>query len=275
MSTSNWVSYHLFPKEPQDKFLVTAVGPFLAHFIWANKGTRAFFIRYADESGPHIRLRMKGEADWLKKQVIPKFEKHFKKKGDFKAVPYVPEPEKFGGAEALAWCEEHFHISSRVVLDRLSRDKYEYGDALFDALKLHTSAGFAAGFTRQSATTYFDKLANNWIGNFFSAAEDALTSEALRDAVRSDFEATLAPQFSFMQDALKQFRLALEESQHDPKQPEWLRWLRGNELIFKGLGKKLDTALPHLLHLTNNRLGINNQDEAYLMYVLGSVGKEA
>lgn len=54
----------------------------------------------------------------------------------------------------------------------------------------------------------------------------------------------------------------------DEKQPEWLRWLRGNELILKGLGNNLDRALPSLLHLNNNRLGVTNPDEVFLCYLL-------
>ncbi len=271
MNNTLWISYHFFPKAPVNEFLSEILRPFLGQQIWMQKGTRAFFLRYADESGPHIRLRFKGEADWITKQLRPQFEKYFKKQGEWKEVPYEPEPEKFGGPEALAWCEEHFHISTRVVLDRLSRDNYDYGDVLFDALKLHTSAAFAAGMSREEASSYFERTCNNWIANFFTTSDDALTTAALLEAVKEDFQKTLDPQFTFMQDALAQLRLSMEENNHDAKQPEWLRWLRGNELIFKGLGNNLEMALPHLLHLTNNRLGVSNPDEAYLMYVLGKV----
>jgi thiopeptide-type bacteriocin biosynthesis protein len=269
MNNTSWISYHFFPNEAINTFLAESLTPFLAQHIWYNKGKRAFFIRYGDQTGPHIRLRFKGEQDWIDAALRPDFEEHFKKKGEWTEMPYEREPEKFGGPDALAFCEEHFHISSRVVLDRLTRDKYDYGDALFDSLKLHTSAAFAAGLSREAAASYFDRTCDNWIANFFNATDDDMTTAALISAVRDDFAVTLEPQFSFMQDAVLQYRISLEEGQHDVKQPEWLRWLRGNELIFNELGDNLDRALPHLLHLTNNRMGINNQDEAYLMYVLG------
>jgi thiopeptide-type bacteriocin biosynthesis protein len=270
MSTASWISYHFFPKEKPDQFLAESLHPFLTEYIWYNNGKRAFFIRYGDQTGPHIRLRFKGEPEWISNDLKPEFEKYFSKKGTWTEVPYEQEPEKFGGAEALALCEEHFHISSRVVLDRLSRDNYEYGDALFDALKLHTAAAFAAGLSREAAAIYFDRTCNNWTASFFSPTDDNTTTDALITAVREDFATTLEPQRTFMRDAILQYRVSLEEGQYDPKQPEWLRWLRGNEMIFKDLGGNLDKTLPHLLHLTNNRLGINNHDEAYLMYVLGA-----
>jgi thiopeptide-type bacteriocin biosynthesis protein len=191
--------------------------------------------------------------------------------GQWKVVDYMPEPVRFGGAEALPWAEEHFHISSRVALDRINRDNYVYGDTLFDAMRLHVSAAYVAGLSVDHSSTYFDSLCNQWIGAFFSPADDAMDAALLQKEVRADFENTLAPQFAFLQDALRQMYLALQDQKFDTKQPEWLRWFRGNELIFKELGNNLEKALPSLLHLTNNRLGVNNQDEAYLLFVLGRV----
>lgn len=40
------------------------------------------------------------------------------------------------------------------------------------------------------------------------------------------------------------------------------------QTIFSKLGGGLESTLPTLIHLTNNRLGINNVDEPYLAYVL-------
>ena len=61
---------------------------------------------------------------------------------------------------------------------------------------------------------------------------------------------------------------ALETEKFDKKQPEWARWALGNQIILKELGANLDRALPSLIHLTNNRLGLNNQDEVYLNFIL-------
>jgi hypothetical protein len=63
----------------------------------------------------------------------------------------------------------------------------------------------------------------------------------------------------------------MEENSLAKNHPEYLRWLRANEFILKEMGENMEKALPSLLHLTNNRLGINNQDEVYLKYVLGRV----
>ena len=61
---------------------------------------------------------------------------------------------------------------------------------------------------------------------------------------------------------------ALDKEKFDQSQPEWARWFSGSQMIFKALDGNLDRALPSLLHLTNNRLGVNNQDEVYLNFIL-------
>jgi thiopeptide-type bacteriocin biosynthesis protein len=276
----SWYSIHLTPKNDQNSFLVSTYLPFCEQFIWSARGVRTFFIRYEDQSGPHLRLRFKGDAEWLEKTLQPAIQQHFKKKATWTVVPYHGETDRFGGVQNLAWAEEHFHISTRVVLARLSRPNHGYGDALFDGLKMLVMAGFATDLSKAGMAHYYDQLCNQWIKAFFLPSEGISDGE-LSEAVREDFNATLAPQFSFLQDALSQVLIDLEtmessnnpENSYDNKQPEWLRWLKGNQLIFKEVGTQKEILLPHLLHLNNNRLGINNQDEAYMLYVLASILK--
>jgi thiopeptide-type bacteriocin biosynthesis protein len=235
-------------------------------YIWPVAGARAFFIRYADEQGPHLRLRFKGDTDWLNEVVLPALEQHFKPYGHWIDQPYTPEPQRFGGVEALVLAEEHFHISSRVVLDRLQRTPYAYNDAMFDALRLNMMAVLAAGLNRHETQRYFAALSRSWVLNFF--ASDTSQNELIA-SVEADFDAAMAPQKTAITDELDALWKALLKEKFDTNQPEWLRWYRGNVLIFKSLGENTEKAMPSLLHLTNNRLGIINQDEAYLMYILG------
>jgi thiopeptide-type bacteriocin biosynthesis protein len=265
----NWYSIHFFPKEELDIFLVQDYLPFCESEIWPVKGTRTFFLRYQDETGIHLRLRFAGDNEWLQKQLKPALDKKFKKKGHYTEVRYEGEQNRFGGERGLALSEEHFHISARVVLARLRTQNYTYGDALFDAMRLHVGAAFAAGLSQAETAKYFDTLCDEWIKAYFVANEHT-GEEGLNATVRADFHAVYEPQSTFLKDALQQFWQSLTEERFDAKQPEWLRWLKGNQLIFNEMGEDLRSkTLPHLLHLTNNRLGINNQDEAYVLYVLG------
>jgi thiopeptide-type bacteriocin biosynthesis protein len=262
-----WHSIHFQPVETHDIFLVRAYRPFLEQHVWPTAGTRAFFVRYADEAGPHLRLRFRAEAEWLTEVLHPNFETHFAERGTWREVPYTPETERYGGEAVLPWAEEYFHVSTRVVLDRLRRDRYTYGDALFDALQMHVTTFFAAWMERPEAAAYCTQLCEGAINAYFEPTE-GLTADELLAAVRTDFEAAAARQIESLRVSLQDTWEALRQQHHDAAQPEWLRWIRGNQLILKELRPQLTQVLPSLLHLTNNRLGIQNHDEAYLWYLL-------
>lgn len=263
-----WLSFHFYPLETPDVFLTRAVKSFLEQYIWPTKGARAFFVRYDDERGQHVRLRLRGEEEWAEETLRPAFEGWFAGRGEWQEVPYLPETERFGGEDALAWAEEYFHVSTRVVLERLAREQFSYGDAMFDALRMHAIAVFAAGFKRDKAAWYFGQLCDQWLALFFQPAEGATAEAGFQTGLKQQFEKSFEPQKEDLRMSLGELWKALEKEKFDKKQPEWVRWLRGNQLILKEFGEHLDKALPSLLHLTNNRLGVNNQDEVYLNYIL-------
>jgi len=266
-----WFSIHFYPLEAEDVFLTRAVKPFLEQYIWPTKGARAFFIRYDDEKGRHIRLRLRGDAAWIDETLRPALKGWFAERGEWEEVAYLPEKERFGGEEPLAWAEEYFHISTRVVLELLAKDAHTYGDAMFDALRMHAITAFATGFSREKAAWYFDQLCNQWLSLFFQPTDAGAAEIALQSNLKSQFEKNFEPQNGELRASLGELWKALEAEKFDTKQPEWVRWLRGNQLILKEFGGNLDKALPSLLHLTNNRLGVNNQDEVYLNYILSKV----
>jgi thiopeptide-type bacteriocin biosynthesis protein len=267
----HWFSIHFYLLETSDVFLTRAVKPFLAQSIWNEKNTRAFFIRYEDERGPHIRLRMRGEAAWIAETLRPAWTGWMEGRGEWQEVDYQPEIKRFGGAEGLALAEEHFHISTRVVLERIERAAYTYGDALYDALRMHVITAHAAGLDWMEAAAYFGRLCDAWIPVFFQPIGEQVSPKTVEKELKSEFEARLLPQFKDLQDACIALWKALEADKIDKNQPEWLRWLRGNQLIMKELGNNLEYVLPHLLHLNSNRLGVNNQDEVYVNYILSRV----
>lgn len=263
-----WLSFHFYPLETPDVFLARAVKPFLEQFVWPVKGARAFFIRYDDEKGRHIRLRIRGEAEWLRETLQPVLEGWFADRGSCEAMPYEAETERFGGEEAMALAEEYFHVSTRVVLDRIARDAYTYGDALFDALRMHAITAFSAGLSREKAAWYFARLCDQWLPVFFRPLEGGAPDADAVAAIKEGFEQAFNPQKEDLRLSLGELWKALETEKFDTKQPEWVRWLRGNQLILPAFGENMDKVLPSLLHLTNNRLGVNNQDEVYLNYIL-------
>lgn len=262
----NWLSTHFYPLENQDVFLVRALRPFFEQYIWTQRGARAFFIRYQDERGPHIRIRMRGEETWMEETLRPAYSGWMEGRGEGQEVPYVPETDRFGGENAIGFAEAYFHLSSRVTLDRLAREQQTYGDSMFDALRMHVITAHAAGMSPYQAAPYFGRLSEQWLPLFF--APEGAPDTAFLDDIRAGFEKNFAPQKNDLKATLMALWKALDKEKFDQKQPEWARWASGNQLILKELGENLDRALPSLLHLTNNRLGLNNQDEVYLNFIL-------
>ncbi len=265
-----WLSFHIHPLETLDVFLARGVRPFLEQHIWAKSDARAFFIRYEDENGPHIRLRIRSTAgqpefDELVRSAVQEW---FEPRGTLEELPYEPETDRFGGEAGLQLAEAYFHLSTRVTLDRLNRP-FTYGDAMFDALRMHVITAFAAGWNREKSAWYFEQLCKQWIELFFQPSDDKAKAKAnWQESLLDDFEGSFVPQQEDLRLAIDELWTALEKGNFDQEQPEWLRWLRGNEMLLSEFGEDLEKYLPSLIHLTNNRLGINNQDEVYLNYLL-------
>ncbi|MBN8681617.1 MAG: thiopeptide-type bacteriocin biosynthesis protein [Chitinophagales bacterium] len=269
-----WYSVHLYPLDNQDVFLTRALKPFLEKHVWPEQGARVFFVRYEDEKGPHIRLRVRGEESWLNDNFIPAFENWYKGLGDHREQAYIPETNRFGGEENLRWAEELFHVSSRVVLERLSADKHTYGDTMFDAIRMHLLTMQHIGFDREQAARYFARLCEQWIGLFFQPIPEegaaALSAGEISKAVQDYFNQRLAPQAEDMRMALGEFWQRSSRQFFDKDFPEWLRWSKGNELVLPNFQDQLERVLPSLIHLSNNRLGLNNQDETYICYIIAN-----
>jgi thiopeptide-type bacteriocin biosynthesis protein len=265
----SWLSFHFSPLESPDVFLTRAVYPFVEQHIWQKAGQRFFFVHHPNDTDhPQVRLRFKGDLT----QIRTAFLTHFEGRGKWEEAPYEPEITRYGGTEGMILAEEHFHISSRVVLDRLRQPNYTYMDKLQDVLRLHTMTLAAAGLSAPEAADYFDRLCEAWIPAFFRPSDGIqLSTHELIADVKADFEAILAPQFDQIYEQIRALWVSLVDNQHDLTQPEWLRWFRGNEIVMKSLDLDHGSALAGLIHMTNNRLGINNADEAYLLYVLGQM----
>jgi thiopeptide-type bacteriocin biosynthesis protein len=262
-----WFSIYFYPLETENAFLVRAIKPFLEEYIWPQTGNRAFFIRYDDEKGRHIRLRLRADAERIEEILRPALKGWFEGRGDGIETEYQPETARFGDEQGLAWAEEYFHISTRVALERLAREQHTYGDAMFDALRMHVITAFSAGFDREKAAWYFGRLSEQWMSSFFG---NDLAEPAAREQLKSDFARSAENQQHELRAVFAELWKSLENGKFDKNQPEWVRWLRGNQLVLPEFGENLEKVLPSLIHLNNNRLGVNNQDEVYLNYLLGT-----
>jgi len=283
MSTT-WLSAHIFWTGPLDELLRGCVAPVVAYASRQRLATRFFFIRYA-EGGPHIRLRLglasaEAQAEltaYLLAQVAdfqrqrpPALLAAAPARVSF--VPYEPETARYGGPAGLPLAEAFFEASSRAALHWLgSQALATMASCLPTALLLHTIF-VGACLPPTLATEWLAQYANDWLPHDPQAGLP-------RPAEQAAWRALFAEHY-------QQQRLALGELVQPywpataPRQPLRPRWLASFRAAARRTAKGYQCAVPDpvqrqavyasLLHMTNNRLGVPNHDEAFVAYLLGA-----
>ncbi len=237
-----------------------------------------YFLQYYD-SRPSFRVDPPG-TNWNPNNTIV-----FSK--------YRPEINRFGGINGMELAEKHFHASSELVLKLIKSfgNQWNYEEALGAAIQIQLIMIAALGFDRANARMFFRAYFQNW-SQFFSADEER-KSEISDPSV--SFERAYKIQKSSINPIVQNLWLGLEnKSLFDSAiLNDWFQF--NTELktqydkVYKNLELKkqpdntflwpahfspnqknalLWPIFSDLLHLTNNRLGVLNQDEGYLGYLL-------
>lgn len=283
MSTT-WLSAHIFWTGPLDELLRGCVAPVVAYASWHRLATRIFFIRYA-EGGPHIRLRLSvasAEAQheltaYLLAQVAdfqrsmpPKLAEAAPVRVSF--VPYEPETARYGGPVGLPLAEAFFEASSRAALHWLgSQELATSANCLPTALLLH-SIFVGACLPPTLATKWLAQYTNDWLPH---DPQVGLPQPAEQAAWRALFAEHYQRQRAALRELVQPYWPATA-----PAQPLRPRWLASFRVAARRAAKSYQRAVPDparrqaiyasLLHMTNNRLGVPNHDEAFVAYLLGA-----
>ncbi|MET0133268.1 MAG: thiopeptide-type bacteriocin biosynthesis protein [Kibdelosporangium sp.] len=172
----SWTSLHCrlsWRPEHIDEFIAGKLAPLLDS-DW-------FFVRYW-ESGPHLRIRYRGELDIVDKirdlvdeadhpvvAIDPaayyggigapnsKWLPH----GDVREVPYAPETERYGGPDALPLAEDLFCRSTEVALAVL-RSAGTPSAKLTAGMELAMATTIALDLDRPAAAAWLRLMAASW-----------------------------------------------------------------------------------------------------------------
>lgn len=165
---SEWTSYHIFYFDArlQEKLLCECIGPMMCDYRKEGKIEKWFFIRYW-EGGPHIRLRFidSGEVKTAIMETLRNYLKEYPSEstltreqyytghtfdgesvaeeklpwyGDNVIIPiaYEREYERYGGEEAIPYCENIFMKSSEMAVDLMKASGNHLGARISAALNL-------------------------------------------------------------------------------------------------------------------------------------------
>ncbi|RKT03388.1 thiopeptide-type bacteriocin biosynthesis protein [Streptomyces sp. 3211.6] len=274
-TTDAWHSHHVFlhcATEDTDAFLVREAAPLLDGLVAAGEADRWFFIRYA-EDGPHVRVRVRGLAPAAAARLpaelaraageVPSVPGPWTSAhGEVRAVPYVPETDRYGGPRALPLAEEVFADSSQVVL-RVLRDLAAGGGGsarLTHAADLVHTTVQALGLDRLTAARWLRRHAAGWrwvtevpllpgasvhtrVNSVYAAQRSGLARRArgLRERLA---QGTAAPWLGHWERRVRETDALLRAGLDPDAAPDATAWIWGSQL-----------------HMLFNRLGVTPDEE--------------
>jgi thiopeptide-type bacteriocin biosynthesis protein len=264
---SEWIAYHIFVHSlPGDEVLLGLVLPVVRDLWGRRRFVRFFFIRYG-EGGPHIRLRFLCSPEdredieaTLKRRATEFFRRNDGPGSPDRVIeyPFEPETQRYGGSDLLGQSLDFFCLTSAYVLQQLDLNCGVPKSRLL-ALSLRAlvrqSLGFAAGegeFSRLMAYA----VNGEWRGR--SPLEERADREF--EARQEEYVRLLAEEIALFLDSRARRRLAnamladgallLKQGIRDADAPA--RW----------------RILSSQLHMTWNRMGLQNLEEIYLGRIL-------
>jgi thiopeptide-type bacteriocin biosynthesis protein len=223
---------------------------------------------------------------------------HWFPNNEYKVSEYMPEIARYGGDFGVTVAEKQFFLSSQVVFkvfEKYGEDNWSDEYAMGEAMQLNVAMAFACGFSLEETIHFFNFFYEHWIHasvhQLHLAAED-VASEKLKW--------TMLYEENFLQNrdiivnqnaALWQILTEKSEFQEDYMN----EWILGNQQIYKDLDAAFESGylsprgekytlktqfsmsakqkliwsmLCDYVHMTNNRLGISTDEEAFLAYLI-------
>lgn len=274
-ATDAWHSFHVFLHaeiEDVDAFLVGDAAPLLDGLVAAGEADRWFFIRYS-EDGPHVRIRVRGPSASAAARLpgelaraagkVPSLDGPWPSRhGEVRAVPYVPETDRYGGPRALPVAEEVFADSSQAVL-RVLRELAGGGGAsarLTSAADLVHATAHGLGMDRLTAARWLRRHAALWR---WVAEVPLLPGESVHHRVNTVY----AAQRPGLLRRAENLWEGLAEGTAAPWLGRWARCVReADGLLRAGEGPEAGPDATawiwgSQLHMLLNRLGVSPDEE--------------
>ncbi len=230
--------------------------------------------------------------DWAKD--LPK-EQQWLPNDSVQYIPYEPEYERYGGTGAgIVISEKQFQASSDAILQIISEtEDWGYDRALGVAIQMHLGFAFAMGMDLHELKAFYNRISYAWLSRAYSF-DDGTTREE-HEARREEARKAFAEPFEQQREMLEPFCKMLWEAFNDDVEfdQEWInKWVREMQDIQRQLHDRADELefpqsgifqaddqvpearrrfwpiLESYIHMTNNRLGILNRDEAFLGYLI-------
>lgn len=234
------------------------------------------------------------KADWM--DQLPEDQKWYPN-NSVQYIEYEPETERYGGPDAILVAEKQFQASSNAILAIMSEsEEWSYEKAMGSAIQLHLSFAYAVGMNLEEVKYFYDLIFRSWFHRAYYNYERNLSEDEMKrrsDITMKAFEDNFIKQKDFLvathktlwdafngevefeQDWLnnwivemKKIDSALSELQ---KQGKFIIPRYFDKTVPGGIRENMYekmTVYESYIHMTNNRIGILNRDEAFLGYLI-------
>lgn len=303
-----WLSVHLFFNgwiyDPAcDRVVLEVVEPFVRRCRAEGWTGQYFFIRYS-ESGPHVRLRLRGDPGVLGGEVWPALVHDLRahhpglrvdERPDRPGVPpraegepvrvthaarmaYEPETDRYGGPDALLVSERAFQVSSDAAIALVGKMTPErstrLGKGLLTMVVLtHVfceDRDRGAAFAQMYSTNYLRSIVREdggreaWLDAFDQGFSQQ--SETLMEYVEAVWEAL--DDGDELSETLDAYAAGLRVTREELRALHEAGRVQVAGQPAADWARVVNGIVPSYVHMMNNRLGITLQEESYLGYLI-------
>ncbi|MEL7020260.1 MAG: lantibiotic dehydratase C-terminal domain-containing protein [Bacteroidota bacterium] len=200
---------------------------------------------------------------------------------------YQMPVHRLGGPALAKVAEQQFKASSDIILHLLSKryPMWDSDEAILAAAKLHLSMFSALNMEKSAIYEFVTQYFQNWLFNTprFTTRNHRQTQfeSGYRDQLLREFRRDYRKHRFFLRPRIQTFLLALQQRDHELIDEPLHEWVDFNQAVncilrthYEGnfSYQKTPIAFNNLystfIHQTNNRLGIHDVNEGYLMYML-------
>jgi thiopeptide-type bacteriocin biosynthesis protein len=272
-----WFAFYLFVNILTDDLITSWLAPLIAHINQVLlRRSESFFIRYS-EGGPHVRVRIyitESEKETVR-AAIETYTDEFKARSQTGQIDklvycdYLPEVKRYGDERTIYWAEMQFVASSEIVMAWLAENSNPANANHFIiAIRLHLSMFFAMELSKEDSMLISEHFMNAWLPVLYNSIGDINKQhdyflKVFDHACNSYQHALLTGMADFWKD------LGDGKGAH-----ALLSYIKTNASVALAYNNahlekgRIINAYTSFMHMTHNRLGIKNQDEAFIAFLL-------
>ena len=289
---SNWLCIYIFINPPVENVLHHCLFPIAERLIHNQSCDKFFFIRYG-EGGYHIRFRIHfKESSILNSSRILITDEIKKFITDYAIVSsstsgdsvfekqYVPEYKRYGGFKGIQIAEQLFYDSSTTIIKIIKlSEKWNYNAALYTAIWMNYILINSLVTSQEERYNFYLFNYNRWLPYSYRSIKEKISIEEMGIKISRMYDNIFNTVKSWLIPLVNRLN---SDVQSDPArnsiEENWIFKTRQISTNISKYADKIDinksdpqpfwSIFDAYVHMNNNRLGIRNQDESLISFLI-------